>query len=188
MSKPSTMSGRNLSKKNTSGMTLFIKTLTGKTLTIDHVEPSETIERIKQAIQVMNHTPIEQQRLVFAGRQLEDDRTLSDCGIHTECTLHLVLRLRGQGHPSPIVSVSCSDAIPHVGSHFVVNLSELNTFRFKPTKFITVTRSNAKCNIAEASLPGEFQIYYKPDSHPSTDLRISFFPERGLLGLKQVTK
>lgn len=74
--------------------TFFVKTLTGKTFTIK-AERTDSILTVKTKLQEQEGIPTDQQRLIFAGKQLEDDRTLADYNILPDYVMHLILRLRG---------------------------------------------------------------------------------------------
>ncbi|CAG8509447.1 17775_t:CDS:2 [Cetraspora pellucida] len=87
---------------------IFVKSLTGKIITLE-CKRNDTIETIKLKIQNMENIPPNQQKLIFAGRRLEDDKMLSDYNIQKGSTLHLILRLRGGGCIISYISVSVLD-------------------------------------------------------------------------------
>lgn len=80
---------------NACGMKLFVKTLTGKTIIISGMKQTDTLAELETKIEESENIPPDQQRLIFAGKQMEDGHTLAHYKIRNECTIHLVLRLRG---------------------------------------------------------------------------------------------
>lgn len=73
---------------------VFVKTLTGKTITLE-ISPNNSIEEVKNKIQAREGVPAEEQRLIFAEKQLENGHQVSDYDIKKDSTIHLVLSLRG---------------------------------------------------------------------------------------------
>jgi ubiquitin len=99
-----TLSDYNIQKESTLHLVLrlrggafiqvHVKTLQGNTITID-VSKEDTIASLKDKIQEKQGIPSDQQRLIFNGKQLEDDKTMNDYNIEDSANIHLVLRLRG---------------------------------------------------------------------------------------------
>lgn len=126
------------------GMQLFVKTLTGKTVSIE-VEEGESIEDVKAKIAEKEGIPPEQQRLIFGGQQLQDAKTLDDYNVGDDATLHLVLRLRGGDRVSRVTDALLGKGAFEVDENFVKdNLKGLtDKDRDLMNAFVEVSRQDA---------------------------------------------